>query len=170
MAWTTTNDRAGTGVPGVIYDVQLNDIGAINSFRDPIYGEGQFIFLPGVASLAAGDVVEFTTSAGVASPTGSVTRWAGGALAGKPLAVSTVANILTTNWSWYQLSGCGVINISGTVVAGDKAYWQATATVSSTLVASKQMNNCVAVSANAVPAAGKATYNFYFPFAQGNIT
>lgn len=170
MAWSTTTDRAGTGVPGVIYDTQLVPIGTINRFNDPLYGEGEFIFLPGVAALAAGDVVEYTTTAGVANPTGSVTRWAGTANSGKPLAISTTANILTTNWAWYQLSGAAVVNISGAVAAADRAFWQATGVVFSTLTAGKQVNGMVAVSANGVPAAGKATYQIQFPVAQGNIT
>lgn len=170
MAWSTATPRAGTGVPGVAYDTQLVPIGTKEKFVDPIYGEGEFIFLPGVASTAAGDVVEYTTGAGAASPTGSTTRWAGTANTGKPLAIATVANTSTSNWAWYQVYGLAVLNISGTVAAGDKVYWQATATVSSTAVAGKQVLGAVAVSANGVPATGKATYNIAYPFAQGAIT
>ena len=170
MAWSTANDRAGTGVPGVVYDTILNNaIGALMNFTDPIYGEGVFIWLPGVASTVAGDVVEYTTGNGVANPTGSTTRWAGTANSGKPLAIATAA-IVASMWGWYQISGQAVVNISGTVAAADKAYWQATGVVFSTLTAGKQVNGMVAVSANAVPAAGKATYQIQFPVAQGNIT
>lgn len=170
MAWSTANDRAGTGLPGVIYDTKLVAIGTINRFVDPIYGEGDFIFLPGVAALVAGDVVEYTSGNGAASPTGSVTRWAGTAGTGKPLAVASVANILTTNWSWYQLTGLAVINTSGAVAAGNPLYWQATATLSATLVAGKQFNNASPVSANGVPSANKTTVQIFYPFGQGNIT
>lgn len=170
MAWTTTTDRLGTGVPSVIYDVQLNDIGALMQFRDPLYGEGLFIFLPGVAATVAGDMVEYTTTAGVASPTGSTTRWAGVANSGKLLAVAVAANVLTTNWAWYQVLGAAIVNISGTVAAGDRAFYNALGSVATALVAGKQINGMVAVSANGVPAAGKATYQIAFPVAQGNIT
>jgi hypothetical protein len=170
MAWTTTNDRLGTGVPGVIYDTQRNDIGALNSFRDPILGEGLFIFLPGVASTIVGSVVTYTTTAGAASPTGTTALWVGTTITGFPLAVATVANVLTTNWAWYQVVGAAVLATSGAVAAGDKVYWQANGVVSSTPVAGKQLVNAVAVSANGVPAANQATYNIAWPFAQGAIT
>jgi hypothetical protein len=170
MAWTTTNDRLGTGVPGVIYDVQRNDIGAINSFRDPIYGEGLFIFLPGVASTAIGSVMSYTTSAGAASPTGSTTLWTGAVNTGAPLCIATVANILTTTWAWYQLLGNAQVAISGVVAAGDRAFWQANGVVSSTLIASKQANGMIATSANGVPSAGFASYQIHYPVAQGQVT
>jgi hypothetical protein len=170
MAWTTSNDRAGTGVPGVIYDVKLNDIGAINRFRDPIYGEADFVFLPGVASTAVGSVMEYTTSAGAASPTGTTTLWAGAVNSGKPLCIATVANVLTTNWAWYQISGNAQVAISGAVAAGDRAFWQANGVVSSTLIASKQANGMIATSANGVPSAGFASYQMHYPVAQGQVT
>lgn len=168
MAWSTANDRLGTGIPGVVYDTQIVPIGSMNNFYDPIYGEGTFIFLPGAASVAAGDVVEYTTGNGAASPAGSVTRWAGTAGSGKPLAVASAATIAAT-WGWYQVVGLAVINTSGVVAAGDKAFWQATATVSTTQVNGKQMNGAQAVSANGVPSANKAVYQICWPVAQGQI-
>lgn len=169
MAWTTSTDRAGTGVPGTAYDVQLVAIGTFNTFVDPIYGEGLFVFLPGVASTAIGSVMEYTTSAGAASPTGSTTLWAGTAGSGKPLAIATVANTSTTNWAWYQVTGAAKVAISGTVAAGDKAFWQASGVVSTTQVNGKQALGMVATSANGVPSAGFATYQLHFPTAQGQI-
>lgn len=169
MAWSTANDRAGTGVPGVVYDSAIVPVGSIMNFIDPIYGEGTFIFLPGVASTAQGDIVEYTTGNGAASPAGSTTRWAGTVITGKPLAIASAATIAST-WGWYQVVGLAIVTISGTIAAGNGAYWQATGVVQAAAVAGKQMVNAVAVSANGVPGAGKAVYQIAWPFAQGAIT
>jgi len=167
MAWATAGTRAGLSVPGSVSTTQVVPVGTIEKFYDPLYGEGQFIYLPGVASTAACDVVEYTTGNGATS-VGATVRWAGTAGSGKPLAVATAATVADT-WGWYQVSGLAVVSISGTVAAGDKAFWQATGVVSTTQVNGKQVLGAVAVSANAVPAAGKATYQIAYPTAQGQI-
>lgn len=169
MAWSTADGRAGTGVPGVVYDTAIVPVGSIMNFIDPIYGEGTFIFLPGVASTARGDVVDYTAGNGAASPVGSTTRWAGTIITGRPLAIATAATIAGT-WGWYQVVGLAVVTISGVIAAGNSAYWQAAGVVQAAAVAGKQMVNAIAVSANGVPAAGQATYQIAWPFAQGAIT
>lgn len=169
MAWSTATDRLGTGVPGVVYDSAIVPVGSIMNFIDPIYGEGIFIFLPGVAAVAQGDVVEYTTGNGAASPAGSTTRWAGTVITGKPLAVASAA-IINGTWGWFQVVGLAIVSTNGVIAAGNGAYWQATSTVQAAAVAGKQMVNAVAVSANGVPAANKAIYQIAWPFAQGAIT
>lgn len=138
--------------------------GMIVQAQDPLYGMGEFILLLGVASLAAGDWV--TYQAGSFTPQ----RWVGTGIDGRALAVAMSANTSATNWSWYQISGAAVCNISGAVVAGDKVYFQATAVTSSTPVASKQVMGAVAGGASGTPAAGKAVVNIQRPHTQGAIT
>lgn len=138
--------------------VRARDTSATNN-----QGEGEFVYLKGVAATAAGDVVEYDNNAG------TTTRWAGTANKGKPLAVAMSANV-ANQFGWYQVEGLSVANISGVVAAGDSAYWQATATISSTAVAGKQLMGAIAVSANGVPSAGKALYQLTAPHGQGQIT
>lgn len=168
----TAADAVATSVTGTNYGPSP-PVGTIARFYDSTgkYGVGEFIYLPGVASLAAGDMVNYMISAGVAAATdATVTRWAGTATTGLPLAVATTANILTTTFSWYQIEGAAVVNTSGTVAAGDRAFWQATATVSTTAVAGKQVLNMTAASANGVPSANKAIYSIDRPSSQSQIT
>jgi hypothetical protein len=73
-------------------------------------------------------------------------------------------------YGWYQISGNAVVNISGTVAAGDSAYFNATAQLKSAAVAGKQVLNATAASANGVPSTGFAVYTIQRPFAQGAIT
>lgn len=155
-----------SNLPGVVLDPQL---GAIRRGTDPGLGEGEFIYLKGVASLTVGDLVTYNAL------TGAVTRWDGTANTGFPLAVAMSAPS-ATQCGWFQISGNAIANCSGTVAAGDKVFWQAVATVSSTAVAGKQVLGAQAASANnatingAAIGAAKAVYTINRPFVQGQIT
>lgn len=182
--WVPLGAALGGSVPGAAADaapttqsgVALNGgaipVGEIRRFYDSTgkYGVGEFIYLPGVASLAVGDVVSYDLSAGVNGTTdAAVVRWAGTAGTGKALAIATTANTSSTTYSWYQISGAAVVNTNGTVAPGDLAYWQATAKVSSTQVNGKQVLGMSAFSANGVPAANQAIYTIDRPHAQGQV-
>lgn len=137
---------------------------------DPIYGAGEFIFLKGVASLAVGDWVTYNAL------TGATTRWAGTANTGMPLAVA-ISTPSSSQWGWFQVSGNAVATCSGTVAAGDAAFYSATAAVKTAAVAGKQVLNCVAALANGgTPSGGSAlastlaVYTINRPFVQGQIT
>lgn len=142
---------------------QQHPLGKLIKAKHVTYGEGEFIYLKGVASTAVGDVVEYDQHGG------TTTRWAGTANKGTCLAVAMSANV-ANQYGWYQLGGAAVVNISGTVAAGDSAYWQATAVVSSTAVAGKQVLGMIARSANGVPSAGKAVYQIDRPHGQSQTT
>jgi hypothetical protein len=164
---------SGGGGPTVGVAGALPPVGAIRKFYDSTgkYGVGEFIYLPGVASLAVGDVVSYNLSAGVNGTTdATVVRWAGTANTGSPLAVAMTANTSSTTYSWYQIEGAAVINTSGTVAAGDSAYWSSTATLKSAAAAGKQVLGAIAFSANGVPAANQAVYTINRPHSQGAIT
>lgn len=182
--WVSLDGILGGSVPGAAADAAPTaqssaalsggpiQVGAIRRFYDSTgkYGVGEFIYLPGVASLAVGDVVEYNLSAGVNGTTdATVVRWAGTAGTGKPLAVATTANTSATTFSWYQICGAAVVNTNGTVAAGDKAFWQATAVVATAQVNGKQVLGMSAFSANGVPIANQAIYTIDRPHAQGQV-
>jgi hypothetical protein len=169
MAWNATSELLGMSVPGSVDTTACVPLGTVANFRDPTLGEGEFIYLPGVASTAAGNVVSYQVVYGATGPTAATVRWAGTANQGSPLAVATAATVAAT-FGWYQVVGAAICTISGTVAAGNPMYWQATATISATGVAGKQMLGAVATSANAVPAAGQAIVQIAWPFSQGAIT
>lgn len=153
-------------------------IGSIGYFTDvgtTRLGTGKFVFLPGVTSTAAGDMVSYRQSAGAdvandVNDGAATARWAGTANTGFPLAVATAAAILQSQWAWYQLQGGAVVNVSGTVAAGDKAYFGQTATITSTVVGGKQVLGMQASSASGVPATGQAVYTINNPVVQSQIT
>jgi hypothetical protein len=71
--------------------------GDIRLASDPTYGVGEFIYLKGVASTAAGDWVGYSPTLAT-----SVRAVANGTY---PLAVAMSACSTTTKYGWYQISG-----------------------------------------------------------------
>ncbi len=163
--------RGGTTYPSVT-------IGTISDFYDTgttRLGSGKFIFLPGVTATVAGDMVTYYTSAGTdvggdVNDGAATQRWAGTANTGAPLAVATAAANTQAKWSWYQIQGGAVVNITGTVVVGAAAYFSAVGVVSTTAVAGKQIVGMRSSSVHAVPAAGQAVFTINNPVVQSAIT
>jgi hypothetical protein len=105
------------------------------------YGEGEFIYLLGVASEVVGDLVTYN------GLTGQVTRGAAAAGTGFPLAVAMSANV-AGQFGWYQISGNAVINNNGTQAVDSAVFQKATAQTGSAAVAGTQMLNAVTRTAN----------------------
>ena len=173
--WVSVDEQLGYPAPGVVDSgrtinsvvVSLLPVGTMAKFRDvgtTLLGEAEFIWLPGVASTAAGDWVTFVTSNGVAN-TGATTRWAGTASTGYPIAVATAATVAST-WGWYQVRGSAICNTNGTIAAGNGAAWQATATVQAAAVTGKNVTGVQAFSANGVPTTNQAIYYLMYPAVQ----
>ena len=170
-------DGGRTVADGTVYP--SIPIGTIAYFRDAgttQLGGGTFIFLPGVTSTVAGDVVTYRAGngGGIGQDVngGAVTaRWTGTANTGFPLAVATAATDLQTKWGWYQIQGSAIVNVSGTVSAGQAAYYGQTATLeTNAAVGGKQVIGAVSASANNVPDTGKAIFTLNNPVVQSQIT
>lgn len=155
-----------SNLPSTVLEAQL---GEIRQGWDSALGSAEFIYLKGVASLAVGDVVTYNAF------TGATTRWAGTANTGAPLAIAVSAPS-SSQYGWFQISGNAVVTCSGTVAAGDAAFYSATATLKTAAVNGKQVLNCVAASANGATvgstalASTQAVYTINRPFVQGQIT
>lgn len=156
-------------------------LGAVAQFRDigtTNLGVGTFIYLPGVTATVAGDVCLYRLGSGGSSSApandvnggSSTIRWTGTGNTGFPVAVATAATNIQTTWGWYQIQGAAIVNISGTVAAGDKAYFGQTSTLTSTVVGGKQILGAQANSASDIPTTGKAVYTINNPVVQSQIT
>lgn len=168
MAWKSgANAPLGYPVPGNVDASALVAVGTIAKFYDDTQGEGEFIYLPGVASTAAGDLVEYDLA-----PAAQVTVRHSNATAsnaGRPLAVATAATIAAT-FGWYQIGGVAIISTTAAQAAGN-VYGTATAgAVGNTLDAGDQILNARLSTATGTPAALKAYATINRPFVQGNIT
>ena len=169
MAWkTSANSPLGISPPNGIADPNIvNQVGTIAKFVDELLGEGEFIYLPGVASCAAGDLVLYDLS----PVSVTITRHtnATGSNSGRPLAIA-LGPTLAGQFGWFQISGATIVNaVAGTAIG--PAFGSATAgQVSSTVDAGDQIMNARISSAVGVPAAGKCYMTLNRPHVQGQIT
>jgi hypothetical protein len=152
---------AGRSTPG--------RLGAIATAYHPTYGEGEFIYLLGVASTAVGSVVTWNGNSS-GTPTFQTALAAATANQGQPLAVAMSANV-ANQYGWYQLTGQAVVATNGTLAAGPgKVYLAGSGQVTSTAAAGAEVLNAINVTATGTPAAGQAVVSIDRPFAQGAIT
>jgi hypothetical protein len=94
-------------------------LGMVIKAFDHTYGEGEFIYLKGVASTAAGDLVCYDTANGATVRAKAATAGSNG-----PAAVAMSANV-ASQYGWYQIGGSGPIK-AATVLGNAAAYLTST--------------------------------------------
>jgi hypothetical protein len=136
MAYRIEDPRIGMQPIADTSTVQNHPLGTIVRATDPTYGQGEFIYLTGVANTAVGSWVTFDRDAAttllVADANGMV-------------AIAMSANV-ASQYGWYQISGIAN-GIGSTVSIADNAelYCTATAgTVGSTVVTGDRVWNAEA--------------------------
>lgn len=97
MTWQVTDQVIGAQPIAEVSTTQKHPLGTIVRAVDETYGEGEFIYLKGVANTVAGDVVTYNASFQSALATTAVDT-------PTPLAVAVGATI-ADRWGWYQISG-----------------------------------------------------------------
>jgi hypothetical protein len=122
---------------------------------DPVYGDGEFIYLLGAASTVVGSWVTFQ------SDNNGTALLAANAIG--PVAVAMSANV-ANQYGWYQIYGKAV----GLALAGyvDNALVYATATAGSVddaVVAGDRVKGALGASAVGTPAAGQAEFEIQYP-------
>lgn len=113
MAYHFVNGEIGGQAIADTSTTALHPLGKIVEARDPTYGEGEFIYLLGVASTAVGSVVTYhpSTYQTALAPVGTGLP--------QPIAVAMSANV-AGQYGWYQISGVAVAAKSASIccVAG----------------------------------------------------
>jgi hypothetical protein len=104
MVWIIRDGLAGWQPIATADTTANHPLCTIVKAQDPTYGEGEFIYLKGVASTAAGDWVGYTPGSAT-TPGTSVRAVANGTY---PLAVAMSACNTTTKFGWYQIAGTAV--------------------------------------------------------------
>lgn len=154
-----TEQRLGLQPIADTSTTQLHPLGTIQKAKDiasTAYGEGEFIYLKGVASTAVGSWVTFNRD------DGSTALLAANAIG--PVAVAMSANV-ASQYGWYQISGKAV----GKALTGfvDNANVYATATAGSiddAVVAGDRVKNAKGASAVDTPSSGLAEFEIDRPF------
>ena len=163
---------AGRAMPGTGVAGPSVPLGTLVRALDPVWGEGEFIFLAGVASTVVGSMVQFLNGGVDANnnPKYATTLAPATSNLGQALAVATAATVANT-WGWYQLAGFGIIATNGTLAAANaNVYLAGSGQVTGTAAASKQVLNVISASATGTPAANQALAYLNYPMAQGAIT
>lgn len=159
MAYVVTEDKV---IPQAIADTsstKLVSLGTRIKAVDSTYGEGEFIYLAGVASTAIGDLVIFDQYAG------TTTRAVAGSRG--PAAVAMSANV-ASSYGWYQIAGAAVVK-AGTVAANGNVYLTATAgTIDDATVSGDKVDGARLKTADGTPSAGYAIVQISRPSLNGN--
>jgi hypothetical protein len=156
MAWKFIENRLGQSLIGSVDTTAKVEVGTIMRAVDPIYGAGEFIYLAGVASTAAGTWVTYNMD------DGSTTRLAANAIG--PVAIAMAATVAST-WGWYQIQGKAVGAVLAGFVDNGNVYATATAgSVDDAIVAGDRVKGAVGASAIGTPSAGLAEFEIARPF------
>jgi hypothetical protein len=156
MAWSIAeNALIGQGIEETS-TTQKAELGLIVRGKHPTYGAGEFIYLAGVASTAAGSWVTYN------SDDNGTALLAANAIG--PVAVAMSANV-ASQYGWYQIGGKAV----GKALTGfaDNANVYATATAGSVddaVVAGDRVKGAKGASALGTPSAGLAEFEIARPF------
>lgn len=161
MAYTFTNARLGLQPIADTSTVKNHSLGTIETAEDPTYGEGEFIYLSGLAATAIGSWVTFNQD------DNSTTLLAANAIG--PVAVAMSANV-ASQYGWYQISGKAI----GLCLAGfvDNANVYATATggsVDDAVVAGDRVKNAKGASAIGTPSGSFAEFEISRPLMDDGV-
>jgi hypothetical protein len=168
MAYGITSPRAGFQPIANTETVAKHQLGTRVWANDPVYGEGEFIYLKGVASTVVGSVVTWD-GATTGTPTYQTALAPATANLGQPLAVAMSANV-AGQFGWYQTSGNAVMATNGTLAAGPgKVFLAGAGQVTSTQAAGTQIVSARNCTATGTPAANQAVVQIERPSAQGQI-
>jgi hypothetical protein len=135
------------------------------------YGEGEFIYLVGVAGTLVGSVVTFggvSGSSAAGKPTYQTALAPSTANLGRPLAVAMSANV-AGQYGWYQIAGTAAVAENATFAAAASAYLAGAGQLTTAQANGKQMVNAITVAADGTPAAGLGLIHINRPFAQGQV-
>lgn len=169
MTYTIQTPLAGFQPIAATSTVQNHALGTRIRAVDPTYGEGEFIYLLGVASTVVGSVVTWNGNSS-GTPTGQTTLAPATANLAQPVAVAMSANV-ANQYGWYQVSGNAVCATNGTLAAGPApVYLAGSGQLTSTAAAGKQVLGAINVTATGTPAANQAVVEINNPHAQGQIT
>jgi hypothetical protein len=121
MVYRVTDGRIGTQAIADTSTTQQHPLGTIVRAVDGTYGEGEFIYLLGVASTVVGSLVEYNTTTWQTALSANTAAKVG------PVAVAMSANV-ASQYGWYQVSGLAVVKKTAVAVAPGVAVYQSATT------------------------------------------
>jgi hypothetical protein len=167
MAYQVTDTVIGAQAIATTSTTQNHPLGTVVRAKDPTYGEGEFIYLTGIASTVAGDAGTYDASFVTARAV------AGNALP-RAVAFAMSANV-ADQYGWYQIGGIAIGNKTKTVsmAAGIAVGISTTALISASSSLKELQGALVAVVGSATTTTNsgdKITLMIDRPHLQGRIT
>ena len=165
MTYRITDTMVGSQAIADTSTVQNHPLGTVVRAKDETYGEGEFIYLLGVASTAVGSVVTFD-----ASTYQTVLSAVGGNIP-RSVAFSMSANV-AAQYGWYQISGIAIAKKTCTIsLAAGAAVGVLTTGLMAGTGSGKEINGA-AVAAVASATTGRTTVKVMInrPTKQGRVT
>lgn len=165
MAYTVSSQMIGHQPIANNSTVKNHALGTIVRAVDPTYGEGEFIYLLGVASTAVGSVVTYD-----AATYQTVLSAVGGNIP-RPIAIAMAATV-ASEYGWYQISGVAVVKKTCTIsLAAGAAVGVLTTGLIAGTGSGKEIDGA-AVAAVASATAGRTTVKVMLnrPSKQGRVT
>jgi hypothetical protein len=157
---------------------QEHPLGTIVKAYDPVYGEGEFIYLQMVSGQVVGSLVTFGGYGAVAGNAASQSQYQAAlapsaANSNKPLAVAMSAfpaGSPVTAFGWFQIGGQAVVATNGTAAgAPAPVYLAGSGQVTTTQANGKQVMNAQSVTNNGTPPGNFIVLAIDRPFAQGQV-
>lgn len=152
VAFKSTSPTMGTQPIHEASETKYHELGTLIRATDVTYGEGEFVYLLGVASTAQGDLVTYNSKTGA-----TIRAVAAGTGSQGPVAVAMSACDASTKYGWYQVSGSTPVN-AATAAADTDVYLTATAGQVDDLV--NVADRVTGASFKAATSAGFATVQF----------
>jgi|TARA_R110000764_G_scaffold9963_1_gene31194 hypothetical protein len=119
------------------------------------YGEGEFIYLLGLAATAVGSVVRYSAVSGITKL--AVANDKG------PIACAMAATV-AGEYGWYQIFGVGVGKVKASFADDANCYLTSTAgSLDDAVVAGDRVHNCIGGSAIDTPSTGLALLELNYP-------
>jgi hypothetical protein len=140
---------------------QRHPLGKRCKFIDPTYGEIEAIYLKGVASTAAGDLVVYDPKAGTTTRSVAASRG--------PVAVAMSANV-ALQFGWYAIQGLVPVSTTAAGTGAANAGLAVTATPGQATVraaAGQSIDGLICKSAQDGPGAGFTDVELHYPSANG---
>lgn len=160
MAYTIRNAGIGNQAIADFSSTQNHPLGMHVMADDPTLGEGEFIYLGGVASTVVGSFVTYRAD--------DWTTILLAADAAGPVAVAMSANIAATTFGWYQIAGKASGQAAASFADNGDVYITATAgVVDDAVVDGDMVHNCKG--ASTIVSAGLADFEIMYPYTD-NIT
>ena len=141
---------------------QQHPLGTVVKAKDIAYGEAEFIYLKGVASTAAGDLVSYDPKNATTTRTVAATRG--------PLAVAMSANV-ALQYGWYCINGVVPVSTASAGTGAANSLLAVTSTAGQATVsgtASVKVDGALCVSAQGAPGTGFTDVVLARPAANGN--